>query len=148
VVVKCATIATFKGRISLSTVILQTRFMSEGKRSAVERTKSYLTKPSTHIGVYLAGWGALIGGSGGILKGAYDAFYAEGPLIATDALRGAWLDVGYHLGAAAGMAFAASAVFAEAGAFVGYAGGSLMTDRVLGYASSFSRWVFGGSKSN
>ncbi|MCX6821123.1 MAG: hypothetical protein NT016_04230 [Candidatus Aenigmarchaeota archaeon] len=119
--------------------------MSGDKRGTVERTKGYLTKPSTHFGVYAAGWGALIGGSGGLVKGAYDALYAEGPLIIADALRGSWQDAAYHLGVAAGRAFATSAAFAEASAFVGYAGGSLMTERALGYASSFSRWIFGDS---
>jgi len=132
----------------LSAAVLQIRVMGGDKRGAADRTKSYLTKPSTHVGVYAAGWGALIGGSGGLVKGVYDALYAEGPLIVADALKGSWQDAAYHLGEAAGRAFATSAVFAEASAFVGYAGGSLMTDRVLGYASSFSRWIFGGSKSD
>lgn len=141
--VKCATTATFQGRIMLSAVILQTRFMGVSKEGAVERTKSYLTKSSTHVGVYAAGCGALIGMSGGLVKGAYDALYAEGPLIVADAFRGSWQDAGYHLGEAAGRAFVTSAEFAQASAFVGYVGGSLMTDRVLGYASSFLKWIFG-----
>jgi hypothetical protein len=130
----------------LSASVLQIRVMSRGKRGTVERTKDYLTKPSTHVGIYAAGCGALIGMSGGTLKGVYDALYVEGPLIAEDVAMRSWQGAGYHFLEAADRVFATSAAFAEAGTFVGYAGGSLVTDRVLGYASSFLKWIFGGSK--
>lgn len=120
--------------------------MSSGKRGVVERTKNHFAKPSTHVGAYFAGWGGIISMSGGAVKGVYDALYAEGPLILADAYMGSWQDVAYHLGEAVGRTAVTSALFAEAGLLVGYAGGSFATDRMLGYVSSFLGWIFGRSK--
>lgn len=123
--------------------------MVEGKRGVVERTRCYLTSPSTHVGFYMAGVGSAVGGTGGLLKGVADELLVCGPAIADGIANGSWQEVLYHTGMAVGNVLATSAYVTAAGAFVGYMGGTLVTDRAFGYVSSFFSFfesVFRGSK--
>jgi len=120
--------------------------MEEGKRGVVERTRGYFTSPSMHVGFYMAGVGSAVGGTGGLLKGIADELLVDGPMIAGDIAKGSWQEAMYHTGVAVGNVLATSAYVTAAGAFIGYVGGTLVTDRVLGYVSSFFGSVLRGKR--
>lgn len=120
--------------------------MSGAKRGVVERTRGYFANPSTHVGFYMAGIGSMAGGTGGIVKGVADLIYADGPTIFGDICRGSWQEALYHTAAAATNVLATSAYVASAGAVIGYVGGSLVTDRILGRVSSFFGRILSGYK--
>lgn len=120
--------------------------MNDGKRGITGRTRGYLAKPSTHVGFYVAGIGSVIGGAGGLAKGVADSLFAYGPEILSNLTRGSWQEAAYRTGIAVASALETSAYVTAAGAFVGYAGGSLVTDRLLGYISSFFGSVLRGPR--
>jgi hypothetical protein len=117
--------------------------MSVGKRGDAGHAKGglgRLLKPSTHIGIYMSGIGGGAGALGGLVKGLWDAAYADGPGIAAgiaDGLAGGpWDKALYHGGAALAKVALTTAYATAGGWFIGYTGGSRLTDSAMGYVSS------------